>query len=117
LIRPKVRDWACRDPLGELIHGYQQVGVAPGRLSKGPDHIQHPHGERPCDRNRLEGMRWEVGLAGVELAPLAGAYDLVGVSDRGGVVEAMAERITHEVMRRRVVAAHACVDAQRSSCP
>jgi hypothetical protein len=47
------------------------VGVAPGRLSQGPDNVQPPHGKRPCDRDRMEGMSREIGLAGVELAPLA----------------------------------------------
>jgi hypothetical protein len=34
-----VCDWARLDPLGEFIHGDQQVGVAPGRLSQGPDDV------------------------------------------------------------------------------
>jgi hypothetical protein len=67
------------------------VSVALGRLSQGPDDVQPPHGERPCDMNRLEGVRREISPVGVELAPLAGAYDLVGVSDRGGPVEALAD--------------------------
>jgi hypothetical protein len=29
----------CLDPLGELIHGYQQVCIAPRRLSQGPDDV------------------------------------------------------------------------------
>jgi hypothetical protein len=33
LFCPEVRDWMCLDPLGEFVHGDQQVGVAPGRLS------------------------------------------------------------------------------------
>jgi hypothetical protein len=55
-------------------------------------------------------MRSEIGLAGVELAPLAGAYDLVGISNRGGPVEALAERSAYEGARRRVVTTHARVD-------
>jgi hypothetical protein len=64
------------------------VGEAPGRLSQGPDDVQPSHGKRPCDRNHLEGVSREIGLAGVKLAPLAGAYDLDGVDDRGRSVEA-----------------------------
>jgi hypothetical protein len=62
-------------------------------------------------------MSWEIGLAGVELAPLAGAYDLVGVSDRGGPVEALVERIAHEGTRHRVVATHAYVDVSEELAP
>jgi hypothetical protein len=62
------------------------VSVAPGRLSQGPDDVQPPHGERPCDGNRLKGVSREISLTGIELAPFAGAYDLVGVSDCDGPV-------------------------------
>jgi hypothetical protein len=41
-------------------------------------------------------VRREVGFTGVELAPFAGAYDLAGVSDRGGPVEALSERVAYE---------------------
>jgi hypothetical protein len=58
----------------------------------------------------LKGVIREISLAGIELAPLAGTYDLVGVSDRGGLVKALAERVAHEGKWRRVMAAHARVD-------
>jgi hypothetical protein len=41
-------------------------------------------------------MSWEIGLACIKLASLAGAHDLVGISDRGGQIEALAERVAHE---------------------
>jgi hypothetical protein len=52
-------------------------------------------------------VRGEIGLAGVELAPFAGAHDLAGVSDRGGPVEDLAERIAHKGAGCGVVAAYA----------
>jgi hypothetical protein len=52
----------------------------------------------------------EIGLAGVTLAPLAGAHDLVGISNRGGPIEALAERVAHEGARRRVVDTYTRVD-------
>jgi hypothetical protein len=58
------------------------------------------------DRNHLEGVGREIGLVGVELAPFAGAHNLVGVSNHGRPVEALAECVAHEGARRRVVAAH-----------
>jgi hypothetical protein len=54
---------------------------------------------------------------GVKLAPLAGAHDLTGVSDRGGPVEALAERVAHEGVWRCVVAAHACVNVSKGLTP
>jgi hypothetical protein len=42
-------------------------------------------------------MSREIGLAGIKLAPLAGAHDLVGISDRGGPIKALAERVAHRV--------------------
>jgi hypothetical protein len=86
------------------------VSIAPGRLSQGHDYVQSPHGERPCDKYGLESVSLEVGLTCVELAPFAGAYDLVGVGDRCGPVEALAERVAHESAWCRVMSAHACVD-------
>jgi hypothetical protein len=65
----------------------------------------------------LEGVRWEIGLAGVELAPFVGAHDLVGVGNRGGPLEALAERVAHEGARRRVVATHARVDVSEELTP
>jgi hypothetical protein len=55
-------------------------------------------------------MGWEIGLACVELAPLTGAHELIGVGNRGGLVEALAERVAHEGVWCRVVTAHTCVD-------
>jgi hypothetical protein len=58
-------------------------------------------------------VRGEVGLAGVELAPFAGAHDLAGVCDCSRPVEALAERVAHEGAWRRVVAAHARVNISK----
>jgi hypothetical protein len=80
------------------------VGEAPGRLSQGPDDVQSPHGEGPCNGDGLQGVRREVGFSGVELAPFAGAHDLAGVRDRGGPIEALAECVAHEGARRGMVA-------------
>jgi hypothetical protein len=110
LLCPEVCDWACLDPLGEFIHGDQQVGVALGRLSQGPNDVQPPHGKRPCDGNCLQDVSREISLAGIELAPLASVYDLVGISDHSGPIKALVECISHESVRRRVVAAHTCMD-------
>jgi hypothetical protein len=59
----------------------------------------------------------KVGLAGVELAPFTGAHDLVGISDRSGSVEALAERVAHEGVWCRVVAAYARVDVSKELAP
>jgi hypothetical protein len=100
-----------------VIGRNQQVGVAPGRLSQGPDNVQPPHSKRPCDGDRLEGVCWEVSFAGVKLAPLAGVHDLAGISNRGGPIEALAECVVHKGARRRVVAAHARVNVSKELAP
>jgi hypothetical protein len=51
-----------------------------------------------------------MSLACVELAPFAGAHDLVGIGNRCGPVEALAECVAHEGAQRCMVAAHAHVD-------
>jgi hypothetical protein len=55
-------------------------------------------------------MSGKVGLAGVKLAPLTGAYDLAGVRDRGRLVKALAESIANEGARCGVMAADPSVD-------
>jgi hypothetical protein len=117
LLCPEIRDWVHLDPLGELVNGDQQVGVAPERLSQGPDNVQPPHGKRPRDGDHLEGVRWEVGFAGIELAPFTGAHDLTSVDNCGRPVEALAKRVAHEGAWRRVVATHACVDVPEELAP
>jgi len=52
----------------------------------------------------------EVRFPGIELATLAGSYDVGGVGDRGGPVEALSKCVTHEGARRGVVTADASVD-------
>jgi hypothetical protein len=110
LFDTEICDRACLNPLGKFIHDNQQVGVATGCLSQGPNDVQPPHGERPCDGYGLQGMSREIGLAGVELAPLAGAHGLVGARDNSGPVKALAECIAHEDAQRHVVDTHAHVD-------
>jgi hypothetical protein len=68
-------------------------------------------------RDCLEGVRREVGLAGVELAPFTGAHDLAGINDHSEPVEALTERVSHEGAWRRVVAAHARVNISKELAP
>jgi hypothetical protein len=117
LFCPEVRDGAHLHPLGELVDRDQQMGEAPGRLSEGPDDVQPPHGEWPCYGDGLQGVGGKVGLAGVELAPFAGAYDFTGVCDRGRPVKALAESIVNEGVRRGVMAADPGVDVPQELAP
>jgi hypothetical protein len=59
----------------------------------------------------------KVGFAGLELAPFAGAHDLVDICNRGGSVEALAERVAHVGARRRVVTAYTRVDVAEELAP
>jgi hypothetical protein len=62
-------------------------------------------------------MSGKVGLAGIELAPFARAYDLVGVRDRGRPVKALAESIANEGTRRCVMAIDPRVDVPQELAP
>jgi hypothetical protein len=62
-------------------------------------------------------MSREIGLAGVKLAPFAGAYNFAVVGDRGRPVEALAECVAYEGARHRVVAAHAHVNVSEELAP
>jgi hypothetical protein len=62
-------------------------------------------------------VRREVGLAGVKLAPFAGAHDLAGISNRSGPIEALSECIAHEGAWRGVVAAYARVNVTKELAP
>jgi hypothetical protein len=62
-------------------------------------------------------MHMKVGLAGVKLAPFAGAYDLAGVSDCRGPIESLAERVAHEGAWCYMVTAHALVNVSKELAP
>jgi hypothetical protein len=62
-------------------------------------------------------MSGKVGLAGVELAPFAGAYDFAGTRDRGRPVKALAERIANEGTGLGVMAADPGVDVPQELAP
>ena len=55
-------------------------------------------------------MGREVRLSSVKLATLAGPHDIGGVGDRGGPVEALSKRVTHESAWGGVMAADASMD-------
>ena len=67
-------DRASLNPFGELIDCYQQMGVAPRGLLQRPNHVEPPHGKRPCNGDGLEGLGQEVRLPCVVLSSLTGAY-------------------------------------------
>jgi hypothetical protein len=62
-------------------------------------------------------VHWKIGLANVELAPLAGVHNHIGIGDRGGLVEALVKRVSYEGARCRVVATHARVDVSGELAP
>ena len=55
-------------------------------------------------------MGREVCFSSIELATLAGPHDIGGIGDRGGPVQTLPKRITHEGARRGMVTADASVD-------
>ena len=106
-------DRTSLDPFGELVNSYQQVGVATGGFLQRPNHVQPPHGERPCNGDGLEGLGWEVRPPHIVLASLIGAYQLGGVSNRRWPVEPLAEGIFDERPRRGMVPVGPCVQVPK----
>ena len=86
------------------------MGEAPGRLLQWTDEVQSPHSERPCNGDGLQNVRGEVHFSSIKLATLAGPHDVGGVGDRGGPVETLPKRVTHEGTWRGMVAADTSVD-------
>jgi hypothetical protein len=65
----------CLDPLNKFINCNEQVGQAPGRLLEGSQEVETPHGERPCNGDRLEFVGQGMNLSSEVLASPAGCYD------------------------------------------
>ena len=55
-------------------------------------------------------MGREVCFSSIELATLAGPYNVGGIGDRSGPVKALPKRVTHESVGRGVMAADASMD-------
>ena len=100
LLGSNLADGSSLDPLGEFIVCHQQVpGPFAAGLLQRANKVKSPHGERPRDGDGLQSVGWEVCLPSVELATLAGPYDVGGIGDHGGPVKALPKHITHEGAR------------------
>ena len=64
-------DRLCLNPLGEFVHGDEQMRHATTRRLEWADHVQSPNGEGPGEGNGLECRSRHVLLGAEELAPLA----------------------------------------------
>jgi hypothetical protein len=53
------------------------VGEAPGCLSEWAHHVEVPDCEGPCDGDRLQRLRREMSLPGVELASFAAPHNVL----------------------------------------
>jgi hypothetical protein len=71
LLGTRLNDRFGLNPFGELVHHDEQMGEATRSLLEGPNHIESPDREWPCEGDSLKRLCWQVGLPGVELAPLA----------------------------------------------
>jgi hypothetical protein len=60
-------DWLGLDPVGELVHCYQQMRQAPGRCFEWSYHVEAPDDERPSEWDGLEGRCWSVSMLGETL--------------------------------------------------
>jgi hypothetical protein len=109
LLGVDIDDWSSLDPLGELVDRHKEMGEAPGRLSEWSHHVEVPHRERPRDGDCLERLRRKVSLSGVELAPLASPYNVLGVCHYRGPVESLSESLPNKCFRACMMTAGADV--------
>ena len=72
------------------------MGEAPERLFEWPNQVEPLDHEGPRDGDHLESLGREVCLPSVVLAPIAGAYNLLGIGYCGGLVEALSECIPNQ---------------------
>ena len=71
LLGADVCDGSSLDPLGELVDGHQQMGVPSCCLLEWAHEVKALHHKRPSDGDHLQCVSGEVGLVGIELAPVA----------------------------------------------
>jgi hypothetical protein len=105
LLRADVDVGSSLDPLRELVHHYEKVGEAPGRLSERDHYVEVPNCEGPHDGDRLQYLRQEMSLPGVELASFATPYSVLRVGGRCGIVETLSESFPDKRSRSGMVTA------------
>ena len=64
-------DGSSVDPFGELVDGYQQMGVSTHCPLERAYEIEASYCEWPSDGDHLQSVGREVGLLGIELATVA----------------------------------------------
>jgi hypothetical protein len=79
------------------------VGVAPGRLSEWAHYAEVPDCEGPRDGDRLQCLRREMGLLGVELASFTAPHNVLRVGDCRGPVEILSESFPDKCSRSGMV--------------
>jgi hypothetical protein len=79
------------NPIGELVHRDKEVSETARGHPKRPDHVETPDHERPCEGDGLKRLRWQGGLASVELTPLARADDLLRITQYCRPIKNLAE--------------------------
>ena len=93
------------------------MGVAPRHLLERPNQIKPLDHEGPRDGDHLECLGQEVTLPSVVLAPIVGAYDLLGVGYCSGLVEALLESVPNQGSRRGMVTVDPIVDIAQYKLP
>jgi hypothetical protein len=79
------------------------VGEAPGRLSEWTHNVEVPDCEGPRDGDRLQCLRREMGLPGVEPASFAAPPNVLRVGDRHGPVETLSKSFPDKCSRSGMV--------------
>jgi hypothetical protein len=105
------------DPLGELVHRNEEMREAPGCPLKRADQIQPLDREGPCEGDGVERLRREMCLPSIILAPIAGAYYVLGISHSSWPVETMAKSHAYQHLWCSVVTAGSRVDVDEQLLP
>jgi hypothetical protein len=107
LLGADVDDGSSLDPLRELVDRYEEVGKALGCLSEWTHHVEGPNCEGPRDGDRLQCLRRDMSLPGVELAFFAVTHNVLRVGDRCRPVKTLSEGFPNKCSRSGMVATRA----------
>jgi hypothetical protein len=78
--RVKRPDWLSFNPLGELVHCYEQMSKSSSSPFERTNHIYSPNGKQPGDRYSLQCRTRHLRLACILLASNALVDDLFGIN-------------------------------------
>ena len=95
MLGANVGDGSGLNPFGKLVDGYQQVRVSLCHSLEWSHEVEAPNHKRPGDGDHLWSVGREVGLLGIELAPVARADKFNGVGDGRWPVKVLSKGVAN----------------------